>query len=1047
LQRVFGRGGMSVVYLAHDRHIGREVAFKQLLGGKEGYSERFLREARVTGQLEHPGIVPVYEVGLRPDGSQYYTQKLIRGRTLQSAIDAAGGLAARLELLKHFVDLCQAVAYAHSRGVVHRDLMPENVMVGEFGETVVLDWGLAKVRGLADAPSGEDRAPAHKPAIDTGDSSRTRAGAMLGTPLYMSPEQLRGELTQVDEISDVYCLGAILFQLLTGKPPYQGKTLPELLFKRGRAAPPATSLEPEAPPELSAVAARALSLERPARYQSARALCGEVLSWMSGLHVSAYHYSSLELLQKFVRRNRAASAVAMVAALLLAVAGVWIVHDSRRAHANLAVALLEKARVVEREGKWAKAAALFAASRVEAESPEALWGSLVALGRAARPVHTTALGAGPIWATLLVPSSGPEALPEELRSGLLLGAEDGSVRLVDAATGAPRWSVQAHNGPVSALALAGEVVLTTGVDGVVRALRLEGGQPLGERAREPAAVLALAVSREGLFATCGSDGLLRLHAAAGEALGAVRVTPKPAQACTALSFSADGHALAATGDDGAGHLYAVPSLEETLRLPPAGNPSERSYAIALSPRGDLVARASGAGLITLFEVPSGKPLGDLSAHERVVEALAFSPDGARLVSASWDRTAALWDPRSLRLLARIEGAGRGLTAAAFSQSGRLLVTGSADGAARLFALPEAPVVLAAKSTVRAIAWAPDGQRLVTGDNTGEVTLWERSGARVPGFSAPRHTGSVACAAIRPGGVGEPALLATGGEDGLAQVSEATTGALRFSLRHGGAVNGLCFSPDGRTLATASEDGLLRVFDLKSGALAAQTTAADHVRDVACAPDGTRLATGGVDGTVRLFDGHTAQPLSTLPERSDKVRAVAFSAGGERLASAGVDGMIRLWDLRKEQATPLRLEGHEGLVASILFLPASGLVASAGVDRLVRLWDPATGHEVSRFTERTRQLHRLAGSPSGSHLAIGGADGQAVIEPLPDAALLRPPAPSLEGVLRDYRLELSGIAVSHPPDAPAEGPLTRSVSSRGPKRAGQVPGSPSVGVEK
>ena len=187
-----------------DEHIGRDVALKELLRNDTNrVAMRFLREARVTGQLEHPNIVPVYEIGRRPDGALYYTMKLVKGLTLAAALKKCRSLSDRLALLPHFHDLCNAVAYAHHRGVIHRDLKPENVMVGEFGETVVLDWGVAKVRGTADLPAegGEGM-----------DSGGTLAGTVLGTPAYMSPEQAGGEVENIDERSDVWGLGAVLFR-------------------------------------------------------------------------------------------------------------------------------------------------------------------------------------------------------------------------------------------------------------------------------------------------------------------------------------------------------------------------------------------------------------------------------------------------------------------------------------------------------------------------------------------------------------------------------------------------------------------------------------------------------------------------------------------------------------------------------------------------------------------------------------------------------------------------------------------------------------------
>ena len=402
--RELGRVGIGRVFVAMDKHLGREVAVKQLLlepaegsGPSRQALARFLREARVTGQLEHPGIVPVHELGRRPDGSLYYTMKLVRGRSLGRALGEAEDLDARLRLLGHFRDLCEALAYAHSRGVVHRDLKPDNVMVGAFGETVLVDWGLAKVRGARDL-RGEELGP--RAEGESGERLRmagegeTLEGAALGTPSYMSPEQARGEVDAMDERTDVWGLGAILFEILTGRPPYRGKNAWDVLTQVVANAPPKVrELAPDAPPELAAVADRALRRDPSERYGSAAELAEEIAAWQDGRRVGAYAYSSAELLRRFVARNKAASfaALAILVGALVSSGVVWRSYrdelaareqaearrtqaeaaeerareSARRAQAALAEAYLEKADRAMGEGDAAAAAIYAAAALVE----------------------------------------------------------------------------------------------------------------------------------------------------------------------------------------------------------------------------------------------------------------------------------------------------------------------------------------------------------------------------------------------------------------------------------------------------------------------------------------------------------------------------------------------------------------------------------------------------------------------------------------------------------------------------------------------------------
>ena len=218
-----GRGGMGAVLRGYDPDLGRDVAVKRILdahAGRPDLVRRFVEEARVAGRLQHPGVVPVYGLGRLADGRPYFTMRVVEGRTLAELLAARADPADdRPRLLKLFEQVCQAVAYAHSRGVVHRDLKPANVMAGAFGEVQVMDWGLAKVLGRPDEPTlgGVGPNPDGPP-----DDSRTQAGAVLGTPAYMPPEQARGETDRVDERADVFSLGAILCEILTGRPPHAG---------------------------------------------------------------------------------------------------------------------------------------------------------------------------------------------------------------------------------------------------------------------------------------------------------------------------------------------------------------------------------------------------------------------------------------------------------------------------------------------------------------------------------------------------------------------------------------------------------------------------------------------------------------------------------------------------------------------------------------------------------------------------------------------------------------------------------------------------------
>ncbi|MCK6439982.1 MAG: tetratricopeptide repeat protein, partial [Planctomycetes bacterium] len=404
VKREFARGGMGRIMIALDNAVGREVALKELLprdqhtGSATPFTpkpvadlaaERFLREARVTGRLEHPNIVPVYEVGERADGALYYTMKFVRGRTMSDRLreinedkklTPASRLQERLKLLDAFVDICNAIAYSHARGVIHRDLKPQNVMMGEFGETVLIDWGLAHVKGQRDDVA--DRIKHDVKALSLAgddDSKLTLDGAVLGTPAYMPPEQARGEIEHVDERSDIYSLGAILYEILAGRPPYEGGNARTVLAQvLDHAPPPITDFVKDTPPELLAVVDKAMAREKDERFVSAREFAEEVQAFRDGRALKAYHYSTVQRIKRFIARNKAAVAVGAVAIALLIGGGVFayanILEEKNEADRQRTVAEEERkesdrnaaiAKESERIAKEQEAAALKERARAE----------------------------------------------------------------------------------------------------------------------------------------------------------------------------------------------------------------------------------------------------------------------------------------------------------------------------------------------------------------------------------------------------------------------------------------------------------------------------------------------------------------------------------------------------------------------------------------------------------------------------------------------------------------------------------------------------------
>ncbi len=310
-----GRGGMGVVYRALDRNLGREVALKVVspnARNKAALLARFEREARATGQLQHPGIVPLYDFGTDAAGQVFFTMRLIEGRTLQELTQDKSQKLSLFRRLQIFIEVCRTVQYAHQRGVVHRDLKPQNVMVGSHGEVQVLDWGLAKLRGQSEAEASLARYSV------PGLGDLTEVGSLLGTPEYMAPEQM-DSAGEVGPVADIYSLGAMLYSLLAGRPPFRSFNRAVLLHQVREMLPkPPQNRHFPVPPELQAICLRALAKHPDGRYESAYALADEVQGFLENTPVRAMRGGWRYSLRLFYRRQRRLVHAALLGCALLA---------------------------------------------------------------------------------------------------------------------------------------------------------------------------------------------------------------------------------------------------------------------------------------------------------------------------------------------------------------------------------------------------------------------------------------------------------------------------------------------------------------------------------------------------------------------------------------------------------------------------------------------------------------------------------------------------------------------------------------------------------
>jgi tetratricopeptide (TPR) repeat protein len=330
---MIARGGMGTILAAFDRRLSRSVAVKRMEGSGRAMAARFRREIRVTASLQHPGIVPIYDAGVLDDGQPFYAMRHVPGASLEQAMAETDG-DRRLGLLVPVLAAAEAVAYAHTRGIVHRDLKPSNILVGPFGETVVIDWGLA---GVDD--------DAHDAPHDAHDPQATSDGAVIGTPRFMAPEQARGEPATPE--SDVYALGGILYQALAGVPPVAADSVSHVLERVARAeVRPLRDVAPGLPGDLVAIVERAMAAAPAARYPSCSELAADLRRFQTGQLVAAHRYSRGELVRRFARRHRAALVFAVLLAAVLGVGGTLsvrrIVAERERAEAGQALAQRER---------------------------------------------------------------------------------------------------------------------------------------------------------------------------------------------------------------------------------------------------------------------------------------------------------------------------------------------------------------------------------------------------------------------------------------------------------------------------------------------------------------------------------------------------------------------------------------------------------------------------------------------------------------------------------------------------------------------------------
>ncbi|MGQ0614301.1 MAG: WD40 repeat domain-containing serine/threonine protein kinase [Planctomycetaceae bacterium] len=983
LQGEVARGGMGVILKVWDQDLRRTLAMKVILGKVDAnssadtpvadteYLSRFLEEAQITGQLDHPGVVPVHEIGVDGGGRVFFTMRMVKGRNLEEIFDLARKGEegwTRTRALGVLLKVCEAMAYAHSKGVLHRDLKPANIMVGKFGETYVMDWGLAKVMGRRDPRDLRIAPDASMTRVRTdrrevaaqisGSPVMTMDGTVVGTPAYMPPEQAAGRIEELDQRADVYAVGALLYRLLTGQMPYVKpgtRTTGYEVLQRLMGGPPDAvhALDATVPGELAAICEKAMARELADRYPSMEELSEDLRAYLEGRVVRAYETGAVAEFRKWVSRNKG-TAAAIAGLLLLAVGGTAIFAWQQRAQVRELRSAQEQ---IER-----------ARSRAEENERKALASESEALvneSRAMRQSYVANIVAAD--ASLRTNAAREALLRLESCPPALRGWE---WRYLHGKADSSRLSLRGHEGAVTGAAFepGGTRLASCGEDSTVRLWDPATGQEAFRFPGTTDAVTALAFSPDGSrLAAAARDNLVRIwDASTGRLLGALAGHEG---AVNALAFSADGKRIVTGSADESMRVWDAAGYQLVAQAAELGRPVE---AVAFAPSGELVAIAV-EDVVELRDATTLNAVAKIAGHEGRITSLAFSPDGTLLASASLDTTARLWSAGNGAPVAILAGHSDPVFSVDFDASGERLVTASYDSTVRLWAVPDgAPlrVLLGHSGAVRCARFDAHGARIVSASADRSVRLWDAGagGAVLVIDSGEDYITSVALA---PGGES----LASGSSlDGTIRIRDMATGEERKAIAGiGGGVNAVAYSPDGSLLASGGEeDSTGRLFDAKSGALLRALVGHEaSVTSLAFAPDGSLLATGSADNTARLWATRTGECTFVLAGHAQRVAAVAFAAGGAGVATASFDRTVRLWSPSDGELQRV-LEGHGDSVTSVAFGP-SGRLASGSADQTIRLWDPATGATLATLRGHAGAISCLAFSPDGSRLASGSFD--------------------------------------------------------------------------
>ncbi len=955
LEEEIAHGGMGVVYRARQLSLDRTVAVKLLLLGRYSSAdsiERFRREAQAVAALRHPNIVALHEVG-ECEGQHYFSMEYVDGASLAERLRAGPLPSSRCAEIARA--MAGAMHYAHGCGVMHRDLKPSNVLLDAFGQVRITDFGLAK-------------------RLD-GTSDLTVPGQIVGTPNYLAPEQAAGRSDEIGPLSDVYAIGAVLYELLTGRPPFLAHSLQETLLRIRDTDPiPPHSLNPAVARDLETISLKCLQKQPAQRYPSAQALADDLTRFLSQQPILARPVAPAERVLKWIRRNPRLATLCSIT--VLAVTGLFVsqtVMSFRLARANR-VTRETNARLTDtvRDLEWQKAEDFIAAGKTAS--------GLANLNRFLRDNPRDQVVASRILSLLNLHSF---ALPvsEPLRhAGTVINAGfgsegrlaytasvDGTASLWELATSRQVLSVSNQSPIVAAALLARDSRLVT-LDGQAATVwDVASGRRLASFPRAPKAERVLAVNADRTrFAFPDGPQILVIDIRSGRPVGPP--LPNPGVLYRA-QFSPDSRHLATGTVSASLAVWDLETGRPAFESRPLYRPS-----VEFSPDGTRLAAASGDGSLWIIEARTGQVIQrrqHLAGDPFLVQ---FTPDGRRLVTAFWSSFVQVWDVGTLEPIGAPLGLQDWTTAVAISPDSRQLVTGTRQGSVRVWDLETGQAILEPfehEGPITAVAIDADGSQVITASDDGTARVWNLQMRHPPPGRTWAPGRRIREVAFSPDG--ERLLIAT---DRVAQLRDARTGEPLGSPIADPSLFDAGFSADGRLLFTASGKTGARLWDGRTGAPLGEPLA--HDRDVwqcAFSPDGRVLLTTSRDERARVWNTATGVLVHPPLVHPDEVICVGAAPDNQRFATGCLDGAVRIWSLEagRELVPPLR---HKGLVWSLAFSPDGQRLVTGSGDKSAVVWDSATGRPVGAPLAHENAVFHVAFSPDNLHVLTASEDGTA-----------------------------------------------------------------------